>query len=420
MIYLDMTKLVSRDVKGGIPRVVSNLVAEMKSGFLDVQGIGFMVNSYHRLDSDVSHSTKQDEFSFTRACIKDLKDFFLTCVSKFPEGGVKDYLRGSRMARRVRHSLYKQKSNSISQNVITFQKGDLVFVMDIVTDRDQIEFLMKEQSNRNLKIVVLVHDLIPYFHKEYCVPSFLKEYEEYVRLLNLADHIITISETTKIEIEQFLKENLLDKPISVHTLPVTQFPECTHEDFKQDLIKHLPIFSFVSSIAPHKNHKRLINAYRELAKKNSLSAIPKLVLVAGSNWWRSEIQNELNLAHEDGLDILIFEGLPDCCLALVYEKSIFTTYLSEFEGFGLPILESLSFGTPVLCSDVGSMLEISIGGGVLTVNPQDSVAIENQLMELISSNKLILKLQEEIVSRRIKTWVEFGNEISSNLQRITT
>ena len=74
----------------------------------------------------------------------------------------------------------------------------------------------------------------------------------------------------------------------------------------------------------------------------------------------------------------------------------------------------------MLCRAVGSMLEISIGGGVLTVDPQDSLAIEDKLQELISSNKLILKLQKEIASRRIKTWGEYGNEISLDLQRITS
>ena len=105
------------------------------------------------------------------------------------------------------------------------------------------------------------------------------------------------------------------------------------------------------------------------------------------------------------------EGLAD-----LFERAAFTVYPSLVEGYGLPLVESLWMGRPCLCHSGGVMAELAAGGGCLTVDMTDVVAIEQGLERLASDVALRRRLTEAALSRELLDWAGYGAQIASRLR----
>ena len=86
-------------------------------------------------------------------------------------------------------------------------------------------------------------------------------------------------------------------------------------------------------------------------------------------------------------------------------------FMSLYEGFGLPITESLWLGKPCLCSDHGSMAEIAAGGGCLPVSARDGNAIEQALERLADDSDLRARLSSEATTRPLTSWLDYANAV---------
>jgi glycosyltransferase involved in cell wall biosynthesis len=152
-----------------------------------------------------------------------------------------------------------------------------------------------------------------------------------------------------------------------------------------------PYFFFVGSMHPRKNIRRLIEAFT-LFKKRTGSDI-KLILAGTIFWSRSEIESTYtNSACKD--DILFTGRLSDHDLQQVLGAAFALSFVPVFEGFGLPIVEAMQSGVPVICSNVTSMPEVA-GDAAILVDPfrVESIAVA---METISKND---SLRMELVEK---------------------
>jgi hypothetical protein len=91
-------------------------------------------------------------------------------------------------------------------------------------------------------------------------------------------------------------------------------------------------------------------------------------------------------------------------------------FASDDEGYGLPIAESLAFGTPCLCAGFGSMGEIAEGGGCLTVDVRDPAALEAALIRLCEDPAVLDGLRAEIAARPFQSWTDYGRDLAGLLQ----
>jgi hypothetical protein len=103
-------------------------------------------------------------------------------------------------------------------------------------------------------------------------------------------------------------------------------------------------------------------------------------------------------------------------LRKLYREASFTVYPSIIEGFGLPILESIWHGRPCICSREGVMGELAAGGGCLTANVMDEQELADAIYRLATDKQLLLKLSQEAVSRNVKTWEVYTQELLSILR----
>jgi glycosyltransferase involved in cell wall biosynthesis len=126
-------------------------------------------------------------------------------------------------------------------------------------------------------------------------------------------------------------------------------------------------FLLVGTMEPRKNHSRVLEAYARAQKKNR--ALPHLVF-AGRHGWRYD-STIRRLSELELTDHVHFIGtITDSDLACLYRQAEALLYPSLYEGFGLPILEAMASGCPVITSNVSSMPEVA-GEAALLVTPQD-------------------------------------------------
>ena len=149
----------------------------------------------------------------------------------------------------------------------------------------------------------------------------------------------------------------------------------------------------VGSIQPRKNLARLVRAYASLRGKDRVSSLPKLVLAGKCAWLYDET---LRAVEETGIrDSVILTGyVPESDLPTLYSGALCFVYPSYFEGFGLPPLEAMKCGTPVIVGNTTSLPEV-VGDAGLAVDPFDveaiAAAIERMIDDSVFRNKLSVK-----------------------------
>ena len=153
----------------------------------------------------------------------------------------------------------------------------------------------------------------------------------------------------------------------------------------------------VGSIQPRKNLARLVRAYADLRRARGRSNLPQLVLVGRQAWLYGET---LRAVEESGArDSIILTGyVSEGDLPALYTGALCFAYPSFFEGFGLPPLEAMRCGAPVLAGGLTSLPEV-VGDAGLLVDPLDTGAIASALARLIDDEALRRELRERGLDR---------------------
>jgi glycosyltransferase involved in cell wall biosynthesis len=158
----------------------------------------------------------------------------------------------------------------------------------------------------------------------------------------------------------------------------------------------------VGSVQPRKNLIRLIRAYDILRLRNP-DLQTQLVLVGRHLWLFREVVREA-ARHARADDIVMTGYVPEKDLPVLYRNAMAFVYPSLFEGFGLPPVEAMACGTPVITSDLSSLPEI-VGSAALLVNPYDEGEIANAIVRLLTDTALRRRLAIDGAARaKTFTW----------------
>ena len=236
-------------------------------------------------------------------------------------------------------------------------------------------------------LVATIHDL----SFEHLPETFKRRSRAQLRLTvrrtaKKAAQILTLSEFSRrdiIETYALDPERVFVTPPAApsHFVPVTDVTELRRirmtYGIQRDYILAL------GSIQPRKNLVRLIKAYESLRGVVSSEQLPQLVLAGRRGWLEAETIRAAELSEARG-DILFTGYVPDADLPAVYSGALCFAYPSYFEGFGLPILEAMQCGTPVIAGNRTSLPGVA-GDAALLVDPFDQAAIGNGLVRLIKN-----------------------------------
>ena len=250
-------------------------------------------------------------------------------------------------------------------------------------------------------VVVSIHDL----SFEHLPQTFLRRSRTQLRLTvrhsaRRADKILTLSEHTRGDVIQTYKID----PAKVAAIPLAapaHFGPISDAKELQRVRHNYGIDGdyvlSVGSIQPRKNLVRLINAYAALKGVYTGNSFPKLVITGKRGWLYDETLRALEAT--GAKESIVLTGyVPEPDLPALYSGALCFVYPSYFEGFGLPPLEAMKCGTPVVVGNQTSLPEV-VGDAGLQVDPFDVSAIAGAIGELINNPELRRELSAKGLKR---------------------
>lgn len=252
---------------------------------------------------------------------------------------------------------------------------------------------------------VIVHDLSFRAHPEY-FPSLVAWYMRWLVgwAVRLADRVLTVSTFSRDELLRFYpavagKVCIVPNGIGAQFRPSPDdgTAQSDHKTLSRYGLDGPPYILALSSIHPRKNLSRLLDAYLNLRRERG--AIPRMVWVGAPRWGSHEL---LERARSSGVILTGFVAEEE--LPALYRGAAMLVYPSLYEGFGLPPVEAMACGTPVVTSNTTSLPEV-VGQAALTVDPMDVQAIATAMARLLDDAALRSKLAEVGIERsRRYTW----------------
>lgn len=257
--------------------------------------------------------------------------------------------------------------------------------------------------NTRIKSLPVIHDL-NFIHYPGFVPLQVRKYYHYYfpRFVNKAVRIATVSEYTRNDISQW--QNIDHNNIDVVYNGACGFSpasESTKKAVRDQYTNGAPFFLFVGLIHPRKNLTNLMLAYDKF--RAEAPGTVKLLIAGSRKWWTSEMEDAFTGSNYR--DDIIFTGrLPDNVLHDIVASALSMVYVSYFEGFGLPVLESMYADVPVICSSTTSLPEVA-GDAAIMADPTDVESIKTGMLKIFNDPDLRQRLIEKGRIQREKfTW----------------
>ena len=255
--------------------------------------------------------------------------------------------------------------------------------------RDQVDLFwgpthrLPRYLPKSIARVVTIHELVWNYAPQTMRPlSLWMEKILMPQAIDSADLVIADSQSTAAGIAEVFPQHA--QKVRVVHLGVTTLPSPSNASALSTLEITKPYFLFVGTLEPRKNLDRLLSAF---------ALVPQLyrdkftlAIAGGKGWGGIDVEK---LISKNGLQdsVKLLGYVTEQQLAVLYANAQFLAMPSIYEGFGLPLVEAMQFGTPVLTSDVGSMAEIAGDAGVL-VDPLSIESIAKAIVSLLGDEDL--------------------------------
>jgi glycosyltransferase involved in cell wall biosynthesis len=284
---------------------------------------------------------------------------------------------------------------------------------------DQLMATVRAAVAQGVHFVDYFYDLTPVLdagHAQHLRPLF----ERYLALLSdCADRVPAISQSSRNDLANYLEKNGMRTPPGVATtLPSGLNPhEHTDPQEAQEFIVG-EYALMVGTIEARKNHLLAFNAWQELINTNGAENVPTLICVGKIGWNSEDFQARLQATSNlDGKIELRSDGVTDAELVELYLNAAFTIYPSNYEGWGLPVSESLMFGTPVVAANNSSLPEA--GGDLACYFPTgDLIEFTNVLQREMLDKRKLAQHKQRITQSTLTpvTWPNIAALIDAEVQ----
>ena len=274
-------------------------------------------------------------------------------------------------------------------------------------------------TGKTLRKVVTVHDLAFLEHPEYAVPSLASTLGKVVpEAVAAADVVCTVSqEVSRTLIKHFHtpreKLTVIPNGVSPYFRRITDpiLLQSTHHKFG---LKH-PFVLGVGTLEPRKNHIGLIKAFYQAQKKKNGPAM--LALAGGKGWLYEEtmqLVEELKLTKK----VRFLGRVTDLELVTLYSMADAFAFPSFAEGFGVPPLEAMACGVPVITSNTSSLPEV-VGNAGLLVDPHNTGELSTAIMRILGDKQLQEDLRQKGYERvKHFTWQEAARKMLTVYQKL--
>lgn len=308
------------------------------------------------------------------------------------------------------------KSRLIKNQVVEhpFKKGDTVFIAATFSSLLFLENLVTVKKTVGFSLTYLVHDIVPIVRPNYVgdwdTEHFLAYYQQ---LLPNVDKVLAVSQSTKKDLEAFCTNKKIKIPHIVVVREGDDFKKVDSPQRPSELGAIKRFILCVGTFEVRKNHTLLYYAYKQAAREGV--DLPPVIIVGRDGWLTDDIRRIIAKDPEVKDKILHFNNVEDAGLAWLLENCLFTIQPSFYEGWGLPLAESLFYGKLCLASDAASLPEV---GGEFAdyFSPFDSRDCM-QKIALYANNPKQLQQREQFINKNYKptTWDDTFAQVISAL-----
>lgn len=402
LIVIDLTPMLPGGANGGAKIMTLQLIQHLAKLAPDIQfalitprrNTHELFSAFNQLPNVVIsvEDSPLASFSLSKSILSLIIKIAVTLLPSFLKTSLKKWLKRFLFERkkRTQHHFFT-KTHAI------YAKPDLLFC----------PFTAPFFHNANTPTVSVVYDLQSHYY-----PSFFTQDEQIERKMHfdaackLSDKLICISHFVKqtiIDNSQLSPENIVPIHIKtahrLHSVPLSKL----NETLKSHRLDKENFLLYPANFWAHKNHTLLLVAFAAYRAKNPQSTL-KLVCTGADHPNKARLQDAIKkmglaewVVFPGYLSDMEFSALMKGCLALIFP--------SLYEGFGLPVLEAMAAGKPVLCSNVTSLPEIA-GDAALLFDPRKPEEIVRAIERIEHEPELVSQLIERGQIRSAK----FSNE----------
>lgn len=263
--------------------------------------------------------------------------------------------------------------------------------------------------SKNTSVITTIHDLAYLEIPESVSARNRDDLVRYVpRYIKRSSKIATVSNNAKSRIKHFYSDS---PEIFVTYSPPSHLRSGGPRGNRKDTEKNHVLF--VGNLEPRKNLDRLLDAYEKLDSR--LQKRYPLVIVGGNGWNNLDIKQKIQKLKKRGLKIITPGYVSGDELVRIYEQASVFVFPSLYEGYGIPPLEAMSFGVPVLASDIPVLKEVC-GNAALYCDAYSADSIANNLAVILTDQKLRKRLQRSGRERvQQYTWEKAANILYENI-----
>jgi glycosyltransferase involved in cell wall biosynthesis len=257
-------------------------------------------------------------------------------------------------------------------------------------------------------VLVTIHDTLPLAHPRLVFPTWQGRLSWIIKeraAVHWADRILTVSEAARRDLLTWYrlpseKVKVVSEGPDCSFRPLAPGPESDAALLRRGIAPGQRYILYLGGLSPHKNLLRLIEAFARLVAGGAAGDV-KLILAGdhGDNFHTHVPELRTAVARWGLGDRITFPGfIPDDDLVYLYNRSYALVQPSLLEGFGLPPVEAMACGTPVLYSRAGSLPEV-IGDAGLAFDPTDITAMAEALRRLLADRALRDRLGRQALDR---------------------
>lgn len=288
--------------------------------------------------------------------------------------------------------------------------------------RDKIDVFLSLDGynvlNTNVPSVLVVHD-IAYFH----IPDAMNRigmwyHKKYMpQFCHKASHIVTVSQFTKQDIVSKFKLDAAKIDI-VYNAPSNGFKPLTPSEVeatRKDVSNGKPYLLYVGAMHPRKNIANLLLAYDAYRKVNP-DGLP--LVIVGRKAWSTEAIDQAYASMQYSNEVIFTGRVEEDTLHRITASAHCMVYVPLFEGFGLPIVEAMACGVPVITSNCTSMPEVA-GDAALLVNPTQVSAIADAMLKITSDKHCYEQLKANTQKQAAQfNWDTSALQLWQSIERV--
>lgn len=338
-----------------------------------------------------------------------LNEFYFRCIQALaraiPFPSVRHFLLAPRRERGLARILYspiallqlplrlittERDASTDDVAELNISPGDIIFLPDASWCTESLEVLHALRG-RGARVVAFLHDIIPITHPEMCNPSHVTRFQAWFdAMLPVTDAILCNSRFTLESLQAYCAKADLGvrRAATVaylgNDLAIPASSEIRHRKLGKVLEDVQPVFLCVGTLDSRKNQSTLLDAFDRLW---SAGASYRLLIIGRAGWLSENLTARIRRHPLVNRQLWWFDNVDDDDLVLAYQKVSALVFPSLIEGFGLPLVEALSHGTPVIASDIRVFREIG-GSNVHYFEATDAVALAAAISRLASDGQL--------------------------------